>query len=116
MVERATRDEWAARVARLKESGLSVAKFAAQIGVNAKTLAWWRAALARAEQKSRMVAASRRSRQVTIAPLNFIEMTARTEAGPVEVVLPSGVFVRVRAGFDAATFARVLDVMESRQR
>jgi transposase-like protein len=115
-MERATRDEWTARVAQLKESGLSVARFAAQIGVNAKTLAWWRAELARSGQQSRAVRASGSSRQVTIAPLNFIEMTARADLGPVELVLPSGVFVRVRAGFDSATLARVLDVMESRQR
>lgn len=111
---RATREEWAARVAQLKESGLSMARFAAEIGVNAKTLAWWRSELA---SSSRSAATKPQpSRPIAIAPLNFVEMTTRSEGGPVEVVLPSGIAIRVRAGFDHATLVRVLDVVESRHR
>jgi hypothetical protein len=31
----------------------------------------------------------------------------------IEVVLPRGVFLRVRPGFDAKTLARVIDVLEA---
>lgn len=113
-MKRATREEWAARVAQWKVSGLSVARFAADIGVNAKTLAWWRAELA---SPSRPTAAERQpARPIAIAPLNFVEMTTRSDGTPVEVVLPSGISIRVRSGFDLATLARVLDVVESRHR
>jgi hypothetical protein len=91
-----------------------MARFAAHIGVNAKTLAWWRAELA---SPSRSAAAKHQpARPISIAPLNFIEMTTRSEGIPVEVVLPSGIAIRVRSGFDLATLSRVLDVMESRHR
>lgn len=102
---------------RWKESGLSSARLAADIGVNAKTLAWWREELARASAgPKRALVKDRTARPVTLAPLKFIEMTARSDGGAVEVVLPSGVAVRVRPGFDTATLVRVLDVVESRQR
>jgi transposase-like protein len=113
-MKRATREEWAARVAQLKESGLSVARFAADIGVNAKTLAWWRAELA--SPSAPAAAKPHAPRPIAIAPLKFVEMTTRSDGAPVEVVLPSGIAIRVRSGFDLATLARVLDVVESRHR
>jgi len=113
---RATREEWAARVAQWKESGLSLARFAAGIGVNPKTLAWWRGELVRAASAPKRALVKDTARPVAVAPLHFIEMTTRSEGGAVEVVLPSGVAVRVRPGFDTSTFVRVLDVVESRQR
>ncbi len=114
---RATREEWTVRVAQLKQSGLSLARFAAQIGVNAKTLSWWRTQLAAASTSPKRVRVrNRQERSAALAPLNFIEMTTSIDSGPVEVVLPSGISVRVRPGFDSSTLVRVLDVLDSRRR
>ena len=43
---RDTREVWAKRVERLADSGLTAKEFAAEIGVNANTLAGWRWRLA----------------------------------------------------------------------
>jgi hypothetical protein len=114
---RATREEWTARVEQLKESGLSVARFAAEIGVNAKTLAWWRAELASGARETRRALAKRKAgASADIAPIRFVEVTPRSETGAVEIVLSSGVTIRARPGFDSSTLARVLDIVESRRR
>jgi hypothetical protein len=42
-------------------------------------------------------------------------MTAAVDVDRLEVVLPSGVRIRVRPGFDADTLGRLLDVLEARR-
>ena len=44
---RAPRHEWAKRVERWKQSGLTAAAFAAREGLNAGTLFWWSSRLGR---------------------------------------------------------------------
>lgn len=111
---RATRAEWAAQLAA---SGLSAARFAAEHGINAKTLAWWRAELTRSvSDQPRRELATRETASRRAAPLRFIELPEVGDADAIEVVLPSRVVVRVRAGFDSATLERVLDALESRGR
>jgi hypothetical protein len=39
---RASRDEWAKRVERWRDSGLSAEQFAAELGINAGTLKFWK--------------------------------------------------------------------------
>jgi hypothetical protein len=39
---RSTREEWAARVARWKDSGLTAAEYASELGISARSLAWWK--------------------------------------------------------------------------
>lgn len=119
---RSTREEWAARVARWKDSALTATEFATEIGVSAHSLSWWKwrlASTARSDPPKRALA-----RRTTlpiarplpaISPLTFVEMTASTETDPLEVVLPSEVRIRVRPGFDAATLGRLLDVLEARR-
>jgi hypothetical protein len=113
---RESRAVWAKRVERWRESGLRASEFAAELGVNAATLAQWKyrlAAEARAERPSAPATE-------TVA---FVEVDATT--GPTaptqaasestfEVVLPSGVTVRVPAQFDAAALRRLVDVMTAR--
>lgn len=94
---RDARATWAKRVERWRASGLSAGEFAAEIGVNARTLAYWKWKLGRPES-------SRRA--------EFVEVMspARAEAGgeQLEVVLESGVVVRVPARFDADALRRVV--------
>ena len=113
--QRASREEWAARLTRLKESGLSLTAFAEQIGVKPKTLSWWRKKMVLGSEATKATRSSRRRETAAVPSLNFVEMTAAVEGGSVEIVLAS-VAVRVRAGFDTATLARVLEVLEARHR
>ncbi len=119
---RSTREEWATRVAKWKDSGLSAQSFAAEIGVNAKTLTWWRANLLRTAtsgRSKRSVVGPRDARTShtppPVKPLEFVQMTAAFESEPLEVVLRTSVRIRVRRGFDSLTLGRLLDVLESRR-
>jgi hypothetical protein len=49
-----------------------------------------------------------------ISPLTFVEMRAAETTDGLELVLRSGIRIKVHSGFDAATLAQVLDVLESR--
>ena len=118
---RTTRVEWAARIARWKDSGKSASQFAAEIGVRTRTLSWWKWRLASTTAASppKRALVRRPAAPVTkappISPLTFVEMSAVVEHDRLEVVLPSSVRVRVRPGFDGATLARLLDVLEARR-
>jgi hypothetical protein len=116
---RESREVWTKRVARWRESGLSANEFAAELGVNAATLAQWKYRLA-ADARAAM------PRETTLAPaaLSFVEVNA-AEAPPVDaerpaaqstfdVVLRNGITVRVPSQFDAAALRRVVDVMTAR--
>jgi transposase-like protein len=108
---RDTREVWLKRVERLADSGLTAKEFAAEIGVNANTLAGWRWRLGQGEQAQKgparlgIVAApedesgerasavgDRRTQEVTtipetepIAPMKFVELTRKTAAVPTQV-------------------------------
>ena|SRR5437868_10757662 len=118
-MERTTREEWAKRVERWKDGGLSAKEFASELGIDARSLIWWKWRLgspaATAVKRGR---AGRRpaaiAKTTKLSPLTFVEMAAvRSES--IEIALPSTISVRVRPGFDDATLARVLDVLERRQ-
>lgn len=122
-MERASRETWAKRIERWKDSGLTAKEFAAEVGISASSLSWWKWRLAsKAKAADEKLTTSRpspaRSAAITkapsLTPLTFIEMTAPPPATPLEIVLPSAIVVRVRPGFDGATLGRVLDVLERR--
>lgn len=113
-VDRAT---WAKRVERWKDSGLSAAEFARELGISANSLTWWKwqlgrpAAPQRAAPKKRAARAAR-LRKVTRPRVKFVELPSAAVAGePLEVVLPSGVRVRVPDHFDAAALGRLLETL-----
>ena len=118
------REQWARRIQRWKDSGLPAKAFAAELGINARSLAWWKWELSKSE--AAVVTAlprRRRSRSApaaatlakTISPITFVEMTASLTGEPLEIVLPSTLRVRVPVGFDDATLVRLLDVMDRRR-
>lgn len=116
------REVWEKRVERWRDSGLTLKEFAAEIGVNANTLAGWR------WRPGAKVAVDGRH-AVRSAPA-FVEVVAtpaaapRSEASapvlgagagePLEVVLRSGHRIRVPAQFDPGALRRVLDALEAR--
>jgi transposase len=105
-MERGTRRTWAAHVQRWRASGLTAREFAHRVGVNPATLRWWSSRLRRVPAHGGTDSA--------VPPLTFVEMTHATRSEPIEVVLVSGVRVRVPSDFDAAHVARLLDVLAAR--
>jgi transposase-like protein len=99
------REVWAKRVERWRDSGLTLKEFAAEIGVNANTLAGWRWRLSSRDGVS-PVASGLRAPTVTPAVAPEVE--------PLEIVLRSGHCVRVPARFDEAALRRVVAALEAR--
>ena len=126
---RADRATWARRVQTWKASGLSGAAYAAKIGVHPKTLAYWRWRLEsggddrrrenpRGPKAAPVVALARTSEAAPAAlGLSFVEVRGERDplgSAPFEVVLVRGARIRVPAAFDAASLARLLEVLERR--
>lgn len=123
---RTTRATWEKRIERWRDSGLSAAEYSRELGISARSLKWWSWKLSVGAESGarkgepRKVRRTRRSAPATAAvtPLTFVEMTPAvtppTTATPIEIVLRTGVQLRVSVGFDAPTLERVLDVVERR--
>jgi transposase len=112
---RESRETWAKRVERWQDSGLTAKEYAAELGINAHSLSWWKWRLA-ATKDSSPAPSPRRSRRATPAgPMTFIEIPPPPAIELFEVVLPSSLRVRVPATFDAPTLVRLLDVLEQRR-
>lgn len=99
--------KWAERVEALRQSGLSIRKYAAREGLRAGTLSFWKAKLERHGH----------SQVPRVAPMKFVELMAappgsRAPAAQFEIVLRSGATVRVPGGFDGIDLARLVAVLE----
>ena len=120
-MNRESRATWEKRIERWRDSGLSAKEYAAEVGINVRSLKWWawRIGAAQKSQAPKTRARRRRSPKiasaVTSPPLTFVEMATTVATDAIEIVLPSTVRVHVRRGFDDATLRRVLDVLESRR-
>ena len=86
-----------AALAAAEESGLSLASFAAQEGLVAQRLYWWRRRPAETE--------------LVRAP-TFIELKAGSAPQLIEVVLRSGRVLRLPESIDVATMQRLVDALE----
>ena len=100
---RATRGEWAARVARWERSGLTRAQFAARERIKPRTLSFWKWKLRAAGTASPAAQAVR-----------FVELVGTTPGVPaLELAPPAGYRIGVAPGFDVATLRTLLTVLES---
>jgi hypothetical protein len=125
---RTTRATWEKRVERWRDSGLSAAEYSRELGISARSLKWWGWKLSADAQsvapkteprKVRKTQSPRRRAPATpgVTPLTFVEMAPAAVAPvatPIDIVLRTGVQLRVSVGFDAPTLERVLDVVERR--
>jgi hypothetical protein len=124
---RGTREVWAKRVQRWVDSGLTAKEFAAEAGINARTLTFW---------KWRLGAGASRGAGETATSARFVEIvappaTASADATsesrrvpakgtppgapePFEVILRGGYRLLVPVTFDALALRRVVDVLEGR--
>ena len=120
MAARETRDTWAKRVARWRDSGLSAKDFAGEIGVNAHTLTYWAWKL----NPAHGARPSGRVRRTEATPAKWLEIVERRGdrkdpaqvVGVVwfELVLSSGRTVRVPPDFDSEALGRLLTVVDAR--
>lgn len=112
--QRQGRAVWAERVRRWRESGLTGREFAAQLGVNANTLAYWRYRLG-SEQDGPQ---GRCAKSGAVAPLQFVELVSAPAAAGgddrFEIGLADGRVVRVPPRFEDATLRRLLAIAEGR--
>jgi len=113
-MERADRETWARRIERWKDSGLSVKEFAGELGVSPKSLAWWKWQLTKKDVPPGP-RVRRARKKAAISTLTFVEMSAAPTREPLEVVLASGVRIRVPVDFDPATLGRVVEVLDKRR-
>lgn len=113
-MERADRETWAKRVERWKDSGLSAAQFAAEIGVSAKALSWWKWQLSKGD-KAKPAQRRAKPRKVALSPMTFVEVGTPAQPAALEIVLPSGVRIRVSAQVDSEALGRVLSALEKRR-
>jgi len=92
---------WRGLLADFKRSGMSVRAFCAARGISEASLYSWRSELARRDQRVS------KSSTPTFVPVTIVASAA------IEVVLSTGVIVRVPAGADGDLAARLIDALAS---
>lgn len=123
---RVAREEWAKRVERWRDSGLSCAEFAAELGINPRTLTYWKWMLNKEARGEKRVWRARETRALRVrraaaserpqpAPVvaGLVEVQAALRDGRFELELGAGRRLRVPASFDATDLRRLLDVLEA---
>jgi hypothetical protein len=110
---RTSRQEWAERIERWSDSGLTAREFATEIGVNPRTLMHWKWVLKPKPEEATVKAETPGS---AAAPeLRFVELAGdAVSSESFEIVLGSGMTLRVPARFDADALSRLLDVLGQR--
>ena len=124
-MSKTTSAEWAKRVERWKDSGLSAKEFAAETGLNASTLTYWswklRAGAARSgsadDARTVRQTREREARRSSKASPRFVEVSTAITSSPMslELVLSRGMILRVPTGFDEATLMRAVRALEAAQ-
>lgn len=108
---RVGRAEWQKRIERWKDSGLSAEQFAAELGINAGTLRYWKYSF---DKASRSPAAPETARAPAKAA-DFVEVRpAVVPAAAFELELGSERKLRIPAHFEVAALERLLAVLERR--
>lgn len=113
---RASREVWAKRVERWKDSGLSAKEFAAELDISPKSLTFWRWKLRQLETGKGAGSTARGNRQTKtarVAPQGFLQLvpTSAPPSTALELVLRDGLVLRVAPGFDEATLLQVASLL-----
>jgi hypothetical protein len=105
---RTSRDEWRKRVERWKDSGLTAEQYASELGLNAKTLQFWKYKLAKPAPSAQRV----RRRPGVEATLPLIEVRpASADRSAFELELSGGKRLRIPVTFEVESLERLLAVL-----
>jgi hypothetical protein len=102
---RTSRVEWAKRVERWRDSGLTAAQFGAETGVNPRTLAYWKWVLSKKSRGGKTAAPA-------ISTPAFVEVRTAASSAAFELALGNGRRLQIPAAFDAGTLERLLAILE----
>lgn len=109
---RENRDEWQKRVERWSDSGLSAKQFAAETGINAGTLQYWKYKLRR--QAGELPRATRRRLpQPSVSSLVEIRPASVAPDTRFEIELNNGRRLRLPPTFDASAVKALVVVLEA---
>ena len=116
---RVGREEWAKRVERWRDSGLTTAEFAAEVGINAKTLTYWAWTLKREATGEQRVWPKKKRPVATPAAAAgsnargaFVEVSSQVGQPRFELEV-RGRRLHIPHGFDAQQLSSLLQVLES---
>lgn len=103
------RARWTERVEQWKQSGLTAREYAAQAGLNAGTLCYWKWRLSRDARTKQTSPAprkrrARRPRFVELTPVSVVD-------DRVEIELPNGHRLRVPSRLDARVLSRLIEIV-----
>ena len=117
---RTSREEWEKRVKRWKDSGLTAAEFSAELGINARTLTYWKWRLGKEAQPgvsrkpSGCSKSDKRKRRVRAKP-KFVEVKPALALPRLELVVGERWVVRVPDGFEVETLRRVVSALDAQR-
>jgi hypothetical protein len=107
---RTSREEWRKRVERWKDSALTPEQFAAELGINPRTLQFWQYKLRQAEAVSEPRVRAKHG--AAKDPLPLVEVhTPMADTTGFQLDLGGSKRLRIPSSFDAATLERLLIVL-----
>ena len=115
---RVEREEWAKRVERWRDSGLTTAEFAAELGINPKTLTYWAWTLKREASGKRRVWPAKKQPSTagtsTKAPIGpaFVELPRQGSTARFELEV-RGRRLHIPSAFDAQHLRALLEILET---
>jgi hypothetical protein len=118
---RVEREEWAKRVERWRDSGLTTAQFAAELGINPKTLTYWAWTLKREASGKKRVWPSKKLTEATMvgagasaakAAPAFVELPRHGSSARFELEV-RGRRLHIPSAFDAQQLRALLKILES---
>jgi hypothetical protein len=112
---RTRREEWRKRVTRWKDSGLTAQEYAAEAGLNPRTLTWWRSAFEReARGQSARSAKEERIRAVNLVELKPPVAVAPAPSALIEIDLDGRRKLRFSETTAPEVVARLIAALEAR--
>ena len=102
-----SRVEWARRIERWRDSGLTAAQFGAESNVNPRTLTYWKWVLSKEARGEKTAAPA-------LSSPAFVEVRTAPSRAAFEVALANGRRLQIPAAFDAGTLERLLAILERR--
>lgn len=114
---RVSREEWAKRVERWRDSGLTTAEFAAELGINPRSLTFWAWALKREASGQKRLWKKKTGRHVVAqnaaAPrAPFVEVKSHTPRAKFELEI-RGHRLHIPDSFDADQLRSLLEILET---